>query len=307
MRIVVTGKRGQFVQALSERAAIAGVTVVPIGRPELDLAQADVRQCRELFASHRPDLIVSAAAYTAVDKAESEPLIAYAVNAEGARTVAVAAASLEVPVIHISTDYVFDGKKTEPWTEDDIPAPLNVYGASKLAGEKAVLEAAHGNAVLRVGWVYSPFGTNFVKTILRLAGERNCLRIVGDQIGGPTSAFDIADGVFAVARNILGQPDRDDMRGLFHMGAGSSATWAEFARGIADWLSGHEGRSIAVEEITSKDFPTKAQRPANSRLDSEKLSRVHGVRLPPWQTSLPPVLERLSRIEGSERLQSRTS
>jgi dTDP-4-dehydrorhamnose reductase len=306
MRIVVTGKRGQLVQALSERAAVAGATVVPVGRPELDLAQADV-PCRELFASQRPDIIVSAAAYTAVDKAESESATAYAVNAEGARTVASAAASLGVPVIHISTDYVFDGTKAEPWTEDDVPAPLNVYGASKLAGEKAVLEAANGNVVLRVGWVYSPFGTNFVKTILRLAGEHNCLRIVGDQIGGPTSAFDIADGVLTVARNILGQPDRRDMRGLFHMGSGSTATWAEFARGIADWLSRHEGREITVEEITSRDFPTQAQRPANSCLDSQKLSRVHGVRLPPWQTSLPLVLERLTRIEGSERLQSRTS
>jgi dTDP-4-dehydrorhamnose reductase len=291
MRIVVTGKTGQLAQSLQERGPTFGAEIVSIGRPEFDLA--DAGRSLDLLASARPDLIVSAAAYTAVDKAECEPEVAYAVNAEGPRAISAAAAALGVPVIQISTDYVFDGSKAEPWTEADVPAPVSVYGASKLAGERAVLAASPGNVVIRVGWVYSPFGANFAKTILRLAGERDLLRVVGDQVGGPSSALDIADGVLTVARNVLAKPDRDDLRGVFHMGAGGEATWAEFAGEICDWLGARTGRSIVVEKITTADYPTKARRPANSRLDSSRIAIAHGFRMPAWRASVAPVLQRL--------------
>ena len=189
---------------------------------------------------------------------------------------------------------MFDGSKDSPWTETDIPAPLGVYGASKLAGENAVLAASPNTVVLRIGWVYSPFGANFAKTILRLAGERDVLRIVSDQVGAPSSALDVADGVLTVARNVLSEPDRVDLRGLFHMGAGGEATWAEFAAEICDWLRASKGRTVTVEKITTADYPTPARRPANSRLDSGKLASLHGYRMPLWRASLPGVLERLA-------------
>jgi dTDP-4-dehydrorhamnose reductase len=292
MRIVVTGKKGQLAQSLLERASAFGATVVAIGRPEFDLSETG--PLKDLLAAERPDLIVSAAAYTAVDKAESEPKLAYAVNAEGARALADAAAALGVPVIQISTDYVFDGSKSDPWTEQDVPGPVSVYGATKLAGEKAVLDASPGNIVVRIGWVYSPFGANFAKTILRLAGERDVLRVVSDQTGSPSSALDIADGILTIARNVLAEPDRADLRGVFHMAPSETTTWADFADAICSWLDATKGRQVTVERITTADYPTAARRPANSRLDSSRLAAIHGYRMPSWRASLPPVLNRLA-------------
>jgi len=292
MRIVVTGKTGQLAQALAERGPAAGATVRMLGRPEFDLAHPE--NAREALAALEPDVVVSAAAYTAVDKAEDEPQIAFAVNAGGPRALARAAAELRVPLIHVSTDYVFDGTKPAPWTEDDAPAPLGVYGASKRAGEVAVLEEAPGSVVLRIGWVYSPFATNFAKTVLRLAGERDVLRIVDDQHGGPTSALDAADGILSVARNIAARRDHETLRGIFHMGPAGEATWADFAAAVCTWLASNRGRRAAVERIATADYPTKARRPANSRLDSRRLAEAHGVRLPDWRLSLPKVLERLA-------------
>jgi len=292
MRIVVTGKTGQVVQSLLERGPGLGAEIVPLGRPELDLAQA--ARALDLIAAAKPDLVVSAAAYTAVDKAESEPELAFAVNADGPRAIGAAASLLGVPLIHISTDYVFDGSKATPWTEDDTPGPIGVYGTSKLAGERAVLETCPRSAILRIGWVYSPFGGNFAKTILRLAGERDRLRIVGDQTGSPSSALDVADGVLRVARNLIAEPDRKDLLGVFHMGAGGEATWAEFAAAICDWLAETKGRKVTVEKITTAEYPTAARRPQNSRLDSRKLAAVHGYSMPPWRQSLPAVLNRLA-------------
>lgn len=294
MRIVVTGKKGQLAQSLLERAPLFEATVVAAGRPEFDLA--DARPAVDLLAAAAPDVIVSAAAYTAVDRAESEPALAHAVNGGGARALADAAAALGVPVIHISTDYVFDGSKPGLWTEEDTPAPVSVYGASKLAGEQAVLAASPGNIVVRIGWVYSPFGANFAKTILRLAGERDVLRVVSDQTGGPSSALDIADGILTIARNVCAAPDRSDLRGLFHMAPPEPATWAEFAEEICAWLAAKRGRHVTVEPITTEDYPTAARRPANSCLDVRRLALRHGFRMAPWRTSLPPVLERLASI-----------
>ena len=294
MRIVVTGKAGQIAQSLIERAPSHGATVIAIGRPEFDLADANPAVIETLLSAAQPDVIISAAAYTAVDKAESEPAIAHAVNARGPQILCQAAADMGIPVLHISTDYVFDGSKPDAWTEEDTPAPRTAYGASKLAGETAVLAASRENIIVRVGWVYSPFSANFAKTILRLAGERDRLRIVADQIGGPTSALDIADGILTMARNIHAAPTRSSLRGLFHMAPPDTGTWADFAEAICDWLRANGKRDVAVDRITTADYPTPARRPANSRLNCNRLAAIHEVRLPSWRASLPIVLQRLS-------------
>src|SRR5437868_718300 len=212
MRIAVTGSRGQVVQSLKERSAQhPSVTLIVVGRPDLNLAipgtVASALECA------RPDAIVNAAAYTAVDKAESEPDLAMAVNRDGAAAVARTAARLGIPLIHISTDYVFSGDKASPYVESDPVGPLGVYGRTKLAGEEAVRSEHPSPIILRTAWVYSPYGANFVKTMLRLAGERERLRVVDDQIGNPTSALDIADGIFRV----VDHASKTESQGTYHM------------------------------------------------------------------------------------------
>lgn len=291
MKIAVTGKSGQVVTALLERGAAAGHEVIALGRPELDLADpASVLRALEAAA---PDVVISAAAYTAVDKAESESELAHAVNGAGAGAVARAAKALGAPLVHVSTDYVFDGALDRPYLETDATGPTGVYGASKLAGEQAVLGAyPEGSAVLRVAWVYSPFGGNFVKTMLRLAGDRDEVSVVADQIGNPTSALDIADGILMVAANLLASAD-PGLRGVFHMTARGQASWADFAGAIFAASAANGGPSASVRPITTAEYPTPAARPANSRLDCGLIERVHGVALPDWRASLETVAARL--------------
>jgi dTDP-4-dehydrorhamnose reductase len=291
MRMVVTGREGQVVRSLIERASGTQFEIVPIGRPELDLA-GTLDEIVAVIRAARPDVVVSAAAYTQVDKAESESDLAFAINGRGPEAVARAAHRLEVPLIHLSTDYVFDGSKSSAYVETDETEPTGVYGASKLAGERAVL-AQHDNvAVLRTAWVYSPFGANFVKTMLRLAGERDEIGVVADQHGNPTSALDIADGVLHVAANLC--RDREQAQcGTFHMTATGQATWAEFAEAIFAASDEVGGPTARVKHIRTIDYPTPAKRPANSRLDSARLARVHGVRLPEWRDSVKDVVRRL--------------
>lgn len=291
MRIAVTGQAGQVVTSLVERGGLLGHDVIAIGRPQLDLS--DPESVARALAAATPDVIVSAAAYTAVDKAETESDLAFSVNGAGAGAVAEAAKRLGVPLVHISTDYVFDGTLERPYHEGDPTAPTGVYGASKLAGEKAVLATLPDNsAVLRVAWVYSPFGNNFVKTMLRVAGGRDEVSVVADQLGNPTSALDIADGVLAVAANLVA--DRDPaLRGVFHMTASGEASWADFANAIFKESAERGGPSASVRPITTADYPTPATRPANSRLDCSRISQVHGVALPQWQGALATVIERL--------------
>jgi dTDP-4-dehydrorhamnose reductase len=291
MRIAVTGREGQVVRSLIERGEASGHEILPLGRPQLDLA-GDAAEIVRTIESGSPDLIVSSAAYTAVDRAESESSLAFAVNERGAAAVAEAAATLGVPLIHLSTDYVFDGTKAEPYVESDPTGPTSVYGASKLFGEQAVLAAHPDTAVLRTAWVYSPFGTNFVRTMLRLASGREELTVVADQSGNPTSALDIADGILAVATNLRSAAD-PALRGIFHMTARGEASWADFAEAIFAASAAAGGPTARVRRITSAEFPTAARRPANSRLDCAKLERAHGVRLPDWRSSLPQVVQRL--------------
>lgn len=291
MRIVVTGREGQVARSLAERGASACHEIVLLGRPELDLADAPDTIVRAIEAA-RPDIIVSAAAYTAVDKAESERELAFAINQRGAGAVAEAAAGLDIPVVHLSTDYVFDGSKASAYVESDATGPTGVYGASKLAGEESVASAAANSAILRTAWVYSPFGANFVKTMLRLAGDRDEIGVVADQVGNPTSALDIAHGVLAVAGNLAGGND-PEQRGIFHMTAAGEASWADFAEAIFAESAKAGGPSATVRRIATADYPTPARRPANSRLDSSLIERVHGVRFPEWRTSLQDVVSRL--------------
>lgn len=289
MRVAVTGQSGQVVQALIERSGDA--VIVPLGRPEFDLLQP--ASIDAAIAAAQPDVVVNAAAYTAVDLAESEAELAHRINADGAGAVAAAAARLGVPVIQLSTDYVFDGTAARPYTEDDLPNPISVYGVSKLAGERAVAAANPDHVVLRTSWVYGPFGKNFVRTMLSLAQSRNEVSVVADQHGAPTSALDIADGVLAVARNLLAQPQRQDLRGTFHMASAGETNWAAFALAIFAASASKGGPSAQVRPVTTADYPTAARRPANSRLDCSRLAATHGVRLPAWRESLRPVVTRL--------------
>ena len=290
MRIVVTGRDGQVARSLAERGAQKGHEVVCVGRPELDLG-GDPDLIAAAIEQARPEVIVSAAAYTAVDAAESDPDLAFAINERGAAAVARAARTIDVPLIHISTDYVFDGAKSAPYGEGDPTGPTGVYGRSKLAGEDAVRSAQPDSAVLRTAWVYSPFGANFVKTMLRLASDRDEIKVVADQRGNPTSALDIADGIIDVATNL--ESGNEHHRGIFHMTAAGETSWAGFAEAIFAASDRFGGPSARVVPITTADYPTPARRPANSSLDSTRIENRHGVRLPHWRDSLETVVRRL--------------
>ncbi|WP_210496817.1 dTDP-4-dehydrorhamnose reductase [Microvirga antarctica] len=297
MRVVVIGQTGQVAQSLSERASSHGAIVTLVGRPQIDLA--DPSGIGDVLAEIGGDIIVNAAAYTAVDQAESEGDLAEAINGIGAGAVAGAAASLRIPMVQISTDYVFDGQSPQPYQETDRPHPLGAYGRSKLLGEVAVASATDDYAILRTAWIYSPFGKNFVKTMLRLAGDRDEIPVVADQVGAPTSALDIADGILAVCRNLIDSPGRADLRGIFHMTAAGSGSWADLAAETFVLSQKWGGPHARVRPITTADYPTPARRPANARLDCTKIAAAHGVRLPPWKASLEPVIRRLvGRAEG---------
>lgn len=297
MRVVVTGRNGQVALALAERAMLAGVDLVALARPELDLERLET--IAPALAAARPDVIVNAAAYTAVDLAEGEDETAHKVNAEAAGVVAATAARLGVPLVQISTDYVFDGALDRPYREDDSTGPVSAYGRSKLAGEKAARAAGANHAILRTAWVYSPFGKNFVRTMLRLGVDREEVGVVADQSGSPTNALDIADAVLGVVRNLVARPDDASLRGTFHMAAQGEAVWADVAEAVFAEAEAAGRRPVRVRRIGTQDYPTPARRPANSRLDSGKLARIHGVTLPEWRSSLSACVARLLAAEQS--------
>jgi len=283
VRIAVTGREGQVAASLREVARDRhDVEVVTVGRPALDLARPET-----IFAAleaARPEIIVSAAAYTAVDQAEDEKDLAFAINATGAGKVAEAAARLGVPVIHLSTDYVFDGTKHGAYVETDATAPLGVYGASKLGGERSVAAANPRHLILRTAWVYSPFGRNFVKTMLRLAAERDEVRVVADQWGNPTSAFDIADAILHAAARLRADKNFAAF-GVYHVAGAGETNWSGFARHILDTSRALGGPYARVRDITTAEYPAKAKRPANSRLASAKFAAVFGWVAPEWKSS----------------------
>jgi dTDP-4-dehydrorhamnose reductase len=293
MRIFVTGAQGQVARSLSEAAATAPNVVIGLGaRPIVDLTSPDT--ILPAMAAFAPDVVVNAAAYTAVDRAEAEPELAYAINRDGAAAVAAAAARLGAPVVQLSTDYVFDGSKDGPYLETDAVSPQGVYGRSKLEGEQAVASANPRHLIIRTSWVYAPFGANFVRTMLRLSAERERLSVVGDQVGCPTYAPDIAGAVLAIARACSSGGWRDAYAGVTHVAGPDTLSWCEFARKILAGAAERGGRCVPVDAITTAQYPTPARRPANSRLSTERLATVFGLRLPPLDHSLSTCLDRLA-------------
>lgn len=275
MRILLTGRNGQVGWELQRTLAPLG-ELVAFDRRGLDLA--DAGQIAARLRETRPEVIVNAAAYTGVDRAESEREAAFAVNAVAPGILAQEAKRAGALLVHYSTDYVFDGTKTTPYVEDDVPNPINVYGASKLAGERAIAASGCRHLILRTSWVYGPRGSNFMLTMLRLARERPELRVVDDQVGAPTSSLAIARATAQLLRPKAG--------GLYHLSAAGETTWCGFARAIL----ARAGIATPVRAIRTEDYPTPAKRPRNSRLDCSRLRADFGVSLAPWEEQLPEVI-----------------
>src|SRR4051812_3110222 len=258
---LVIGRGGQLAFSLAERAAAEGRPLVFAGRPDVDLEDGD--SLRHAILSSGAGIVINAAAYTAVDQAEDEPDRAWAQNAEAPRILAEAARDVGARLIHVPTDYVSDGAGAAPRREGDPTAPAGVYGRTKLAGEEAIRAILPGHAIVRTAWVYSPFGRNFVKTMLDLARTQAGLRVVGDQVGNPTSALDLADGLLAMVRAWEREPDRG-VGTTYHLAGTGSTSWAEFAREIFELSAERGGPSAEVQAIATADWPAKAPRPLNS-------------------------------------------
>lgn len=287
-RYVVTGRTGQFARALAMRAAQReDLTLIALGRPDLDLA--DPAKLVAVLVAAKPSLIISAAAYTTVDAAETDAATAHALNAVAPGAIGRAAAVCGVPVIHLSTDYVFDGSKPTAYVEDDPASPVNVYGRSKLDGERALAAATPNHAILRTSWLYSPFGRNFLLTMLALAERQDSIDVVDDQHGNPTSAHDLADAVLSVGDRLLAS-DRADLRGVFHTAGNGEATWADFAEAILREAALRGRASARVRRVATAPATRPARRPANSRLDCARLADRYGVRLPDWRASCAAVV-----------------
>jgi dTDP-4-dehydrorhamnose reductase len=296
-KILLTGVNGQVGHALS--AQLTQHQVIPLTRAQLDLTNLDdiSRIVREI----KPDIIINAAAYTAVDKAESEPELCFAVNATAVRVLAEEAARLNASLIHFSTDYVFNGEKQSPYLETDSVNAKNTYGKSKLAGEQAIAKVGLPYLILRTSWIYSTHGNNFLKNILRLAQERDSLRVVCDQHGSPTSSQCIANGVVQLLNTW--QVDREDQAGIYHLTNTGVTTWHGFSREIINIYNGLQNQrrwpalKTPIEKVfavSSQEYPTPAIRPANSRLDNTKLKQVFNVELPSWQQGLQQVMQTLT-------------
>jgi dTDP-4-dehydrorhamnose reductase len=289
--ILVAGKSGQLACCLRDEAAQRGVWLATVGRPDLDLESS--AGIDDLVAAIAPSAIINAAAYTAVDRAEAEPECASMINRDGAARLASAAKRRAIPFIHVSTDYVFGGDKLAPYQEADIPAPQNAYGRSKREGEIAVLDAYPRAVVIRTSWLYSPYGHNFVRTMLRLSATQTNVRVVNDQRGTPTSASDLANGLLDIVQQL--DADRGgDTAGIYHLAGQGETTWYGFAEAIFASLARRDQSVPRLQDITTDEYPTPAKRPQNSCLDSDKAGRVFGVRLAPWQASLERCLDRLA-------------
>jgi dTDP-4-dehydrorhamnose reductase len=292
LRVLLLGAGGQLGQELSNSFAGTG-ELIALDRHTANLTSEE--QLRSAIHAANPDVILNAAAYTAVDRAESEPEVAYAVNAHAPRVMAEEAARRNALLVHYSTDYVFDGAKDGPWSEEDAPDPLNTYGASKLAGEKAIHEAGGKYLIFRTSWVYAPHGRNFLLTMLRLGQERDRLSIVDDQIGAPTTAAALAQATRTIVDDILASRfgAADQWAGLYHMSCAGHTSWHGFAEDIftrAEELDLLERVRPQVLPIPSSEYPTPAKRPTNSILSNQKLHQVFGVQLPDWQSALQAAL-----------------
>lgn len=290
MRALVIGRSGQIARALAARSGRFGCEVVCRGRDDIDvLSRTALASALQEVA---PAILINAAAFTAVDQAEQQPEAAYALNATVPTMLAELAAARELPLLHMSTDYVFAGDKPTPYLETDPTAPQSVYGASKLAGEQGVLSAHPGALVVRTAWIYDRAGKNFVRTMLRLATSRSEIGVVADQVGCPTFAEDLADGLLTLAQGTaLGTPAG---AGLYHLAAAGEASWADFASAIFAGAAQRGGPSAVVRPIASAAYPTLAKRPANSRLDCTKIALIHAITLPQWQNGLARCLDQIA-------------
>ncbi len=281
MTLLVFGTTGQVATELRARAPVTA-----LGRDRADLT--DPAACAAAIRAHRPRAVINAAAYTAVDRAEGEEDLATAVNGDAPGAMAVACADLGIPLVHISTDYVFAGGGDRPWRPEDATAPLGAYGRSKLAGEAAVRAAGGAHAILRTSWVFSAHGTNFLRTMLRLGAEREALSVVADQVGGPTPARAIAAACLTIADQLAADPGKT---GTYHFAGAPDTSWAEFARAIM----AEAGLACTVEDIPTTAYPTPARRPLNSRLDCRMTQEVFGLDRPDWRAAVQDIIPDLAR------------
>lgn len=286
--VVVFGRTGQLGQELARLATSSGLTMRGLTREDVDLPDGDA--VARVISRSNCALVVNATAYTDVDKAEHEPEQAFAINRDAPRLIAETCATAQIPMLHISTDYVFDGTKDSPYVETDAVAPLGIYGASKAVGEEAVRTILRQHVIVRTSWLFSAHGRNFVKTVLRLAEEREEIAIVDDQRGCPTPARDLAAVVLEIARQIL-QKRRTDVWGTYHFAGRNPTTWFEFARTIVGLRETLLGLSAPrVRPITTAEYPTEARRPANSVLNCTKIQRTYGVQCKHWHGALSEVI-----------------
>jgi len=297
-RILIIGRAGQVATSLARRLPNGGHAVEALGRRVLDLTNSEMT--RAAIIERAPDIVINAAAYTAVDRAETDGAAAQSLNAEGPATAAAAADDVGAVFVHFSTDYVFDGSKGEPYVEGDATAPLGVYGRTKLAGECGVVAANPRHVILRTAWVCSAGGSNFLRTMLRLAAERDELSVVDDQKGRPTFANDLADVVAEIVGRLESNPPAQPW-GIFHAVSQGDATWCEFARTIMEGSAARGGPSCPVKPITTANFPTLARRPADSRLSTDRLADVYDIRMPHWREALNVCLDEVYDTMRAER------
>ena len=288
MNVLVVGRSGQLATELRKIRWPGSIRVLALGREQLDLT--DPATISAALAAAAPDIVVNAAAYTAVDQAEAEPALAFAVNEAGPSHLAEEAARRNIPLIQLSTDYVFSGSGERPWREDDEPAPLSAYGRSKLAGERAVIARAPKHIVLRTSWLFAAHGHNFVRTMLRLGAERSALRIVADQHGCPTAAADLARVIAQLACALLAQ---QGPFGIYHYAGAGAVSWYGFAAAIFQEAGDLLATTPALSPITTKEFAAPAPRPAFSVLDCSKIERDFGVTRRSWELGLRDVLAEL--------------
>jgi dTDP-4-dehydrorhamnose reductase len=285
VKVLVIGRSGQLARALARRAVAHGLSLQAIARPELDLTLP--ARVEAALGAQSFDVVINAAAYTAVDNAEDDRERAHMINAEAAGILAGEAARAGKPIVHVSTDYVFDGDKGAPYLEDDPTGPTGAYGASKLEGERCVLGANQRAVVLRTSWVFDAEGANFVRTMLRLAKTRDEVSVVADQRGCPTFADDLADAALTIAA-------RPEHFGLYHCAGAGETSWAAFAEEVFAQSRARGGPAAAVRPISAADYPTRAKRPSDSRLDCAKLARDYGVRLRPWREALSACMNEIA-------------
>ncbi|WP_284163841.1 dTDP-4-dehydrorhamnose reductase [Frigidibacter sp. SD6-1] len=286
MKALVFGTTGQVAIEIARNAPLVGMEIEALDRVHADLT--DPAACAALVTATDADIVINAAAYTAVDAAESDLATAQLVNADAPGAMARAAATRGLPFLHVSTDYVFDGAGARPWEEGDAVAPLGAYGATKLDGERQVTAAGGPHVILRTAWVFSAHGKNFVKTMLRLGAEREALSVVDDQRGGPTPAHEIAKALIAIG---LSFHEGRGQSGIFHFAGGPACSWADFAEAI--FAASSIGRKPTVRRITTAEFPTPARRPANSVLNCTKIRDIYSIGQPDWRTGLKTVIREL--------------